>query len=278
MEISGVGISSSLPQFLVMQYGVTQRETFEGLPVFADSSSVHVGGFRGFYSALPTLTEPEAKDLVVRARKQFPHANIDVSVPHAALGGGRVNFFVELDGPLSQDARLQRYDKKTRNQVRQARSQSLTVSVEVGSLPKDFVSLHRASAERLGSAPKDPAWIERLQDAFAANLVCVSAFADGTLIGVNCGIRNGDYFLLVFNHSLEAYWPQRINHLLYDGLIAWAASAGIRLLDFGPGMERDESHNRFKEGFGATRAYLVDDVGLWTKQQFKRKLRAMIRL
>jgi len=83
-------------------------------------------------------------------------------------------------------------------------------------------------------------------------------FDGDKLIGVNYCLASADYALLMFNVSDPAYWDHAVNDRLYDELVKWSIEHKVRFLDFGPSTAGDDSHNHFKEGFGAKRFYIFN--------------------
>ena len=144
---------------------------------------------------------------------------------------------------------LRRFDKKTRNQVRQSLKQDFAARFNE-TAPGELYDLYLENMRRHGTRPKLPAYFEALRRHLGDKLVVLEARLGGDLCGVNVFYVNGDYLLLMFNLSRERYWPQRVNNFLYHSMLEYGFAHGVRHFDYGANMSADASITDFKRGFG----------------------------
>ncbi len=183
-----------------------------------------------------------------------------------------INYALDLKGVNDPEKRFGLYEGKTRNLVRKSYKNLFTL--KIGAVPKDFYALYSISMERLKSKPRSREWFADLEKAFSESVVTISLFdrgeelkgggsnanesKPGKLVGVNYCLVSSEYALLMFNISDPSYWDHAVNDRLYDELVKWSIEKGIHWLDLGPSTISDDSHNHFKEGFGAKRFYIFN--------------------
>ncbi len=225
------------------------------IPVFSKGSEFFLGGHRQFYTLLPGLVPTDLQVILAEAKRRYGQVQFNLSLPFDP-GTRLVNWVLDLRSIADPEKRFDLYEKKTRNLVRKSHKNSFVL--KVGEVPADFYRLYQASMSRLSSSPKAEAWFASLEKSFGEDVVAVSLFEGEKLIGSNYCLVAGQYVLLMFNVSDPAYWSQAINDRLYDELVKWAIGKGVWYLDFGPSTIGDDSHNHFKEGFGAKRYFLYN--------------------
>ncbi len=166
-------------------------------------------------------------------------------------------FVLELAEHETQETIWAKYHKKTRNEVRKAEKFNFTVRSGGQEIVEDFHRLYTENMKRHGTKARPLAYFNDLFEKYKEKCGIIAAFDGGTAVGANFFLTHNAYLRLAFNVSDVAYWDKCVNNLLYDRTIASGYARGIRMFDFGPGLNSDTSHNKFKLGFGAQLIPLV---------------------
>jgi lipid II:glycine glycyltransferase (peptidoglycan interpeptide bridge formation enzyme) len=173
-------------------------------------------------------------------------------------------------------------EQKTRNQIKTSyrRGATLNINRDIDS----FYNLYLKSIRRLKSIPKKRKFFETLARSFGDNLVIVSAYKDGELAAANLCLIKNKYLHLPFSISDAKYFKDYVNNFIYWETIKLGLEKGIEIFDFGPSSVKDNSHQKFKAGFGAAAIPIFDipvynSVFYRTRDFVKSKLRnARLRL
>ncbi len=146
---------------------------------------------------------------------------------------------------------MDRFDKKTRNEVRKSESFSIKTSINGMDILNNFYQLYKENMDRHGSFPKNLDYFKDLFEYYGEKIKIITAFDDDLLIGANLILTHNKYLKLILNISKKEYWPKCINNFLYYQTIKFALNNNIKIIDFGPSSNKDTSHNKFKIDFGA---------------------------
>lgn len=255
MQVLGLSKDLKVQQYLKSTYGLEEFE-YKGLPAFKKDEAYFLGGFKGFYGVLVDEEKESVTKIISEFFREHKESTSVFSVSDPDASGQLIHYLLRIKTDLPLADRFDLYNKKTRNQVRKSYLNDLRV--EVGVPPRGFYDLYIANIERLKSIPKNRGYFEVLEEFLGEAILCVSIFAGDVLVGCNYAIVSQNYITLLLNLSNSKYWNLNINDRLYDELIAWAIKNNIEFIDFGPSVRRDESHNHFKEGFGALRRSLME--------------------
>lgn len=166
-------------------------------------------------------------------------------------------FVARFPSGLTHEEIRMRYNKKTRNEVRKGEKASFTLCVGGPELLDDFHRLYQENMERHGTPPKGRRYFEDLFSCFGEKCRIIAAYEGSVLAGANFILLHNTYLRLSFNVSKINYWDKCVNNFLYDRMIAQWYDAGARIFDFGPSLNKDASHNKFKIGYGAQPVPLV---------------------
>jgi putative flippase GtrA len=256
MHTTGLIKEQKTLAYLKSAYGIVPvAGGHSAIPVFTDGKEYFAGGFRWFYSLAFEAKPDGFKSVVDSIRREYKNVQFNVSLPFDP-GTRMINYVLALKGVNDPEKRFDLYEGKTRNLVRKSYKNSFTL--KIGQPTEDFYGLYSASMERLKSRPRSSEWFAVLEKVFSEGVVVFSLFADDKLIGVNYCLVSSEYVLLMFNVSDPSYWDHAVNDRLYDELVKWSIEHKVRFLDFGPSTAGDDSHNHFKEGFGAKRFYIFN--------------------
>jgi len=255
MKISGLGIHNKIEKYLKHK-NLNTRDEYLGLPIFEFEGTYFLGGYKAFYSILEGVKKEEIDNVLKLLSKSYKNIKCNFSTEKNLYNGKLANFVLDLNGLKNNEERFNVYNKKTRNQVRKSYKNDLVV--KIGRHEEGFNELYKKSMKRLGGSIKNISWFSELEDVFGNDVVCIYIFDNNILIGCNYCLRNNDYISLLFNVSDQNYWNYNVNDRLYDELIKWSIDNNIRMLDFGPAVLKDKSHNHFKKGFGASEWYVIE--------------------
>lgn len=166
-------------------------------------------------------------------------------------------FILELSDGMMREEIRDVYHKKTRNEVRKAEKFNFTVRLGGTEMLEGFYRLYVENMKRHGTPARPLTYFEDLLGYYKEKGAIISAFDGDMAVGANFLLLHNTYLRLALNVSDVAYWDKCVNNLLYDRTIAFGYEQGIRIFDFGPGLNSDASHNKFKLGFGAKQIPLV---------------------
>lgn len=188
----------------------------------------------------------------------------------AGVTGGETplsTFIVHLPNGMTHEDIRMRYDKKTRNEVRKSEKAGFTLRIGGSELLDNFYLLYRENMERHGTPAKAKKYFEELFSCFGKKCRIVAAYDGDILAGANLILLHNAYLRLSFNVSKTSYWDRCVNNILYDTMIVSSYDAGVRIFDFGPSLNKDASHNKFKIGYGAEQSPLVEYISesIWQK-------------
>lgn len=167
-------------------------------------------------------------------------------------------FIIRLPNGMTHEEIRMRYDKKTRNEVRKGEKAGFTLRIGGSELLDDFYLLYRENMARHGTPPKTKEYFEDLLSCFKEKCRIIAAYDGSILTGANLILLHNEYLRLSFNVSKTIYWDKCINNFLYDHMITKWYDKGVRVFDFGPSLNKDASHNKFKIGFGAQQVPLFE--------------------
>lgn len=166
-------------------------------------------------------------------------------------------FILELSDGMTREEIRDVYHKKTRNEVRKAEKFNFTVHFGGTEMLDGFYRLYAENMKRHGTPARPLAYFEDLLGYYKEKGAIISAFDGDMAVGANFLLLHNAYLRLALNVSDVAYWDKCVNNLLYDRTIAFGYEHGVRIFDFGPSLNKDVSHNKFKLGFGAKQIPLV---------------------
>lgn len=255
MKILGLSKDLKVAQYLKNIYALDSFDV-GGIPAFKRSGEYFLGGFKGFYAVIVDEDNDYISESIRSFFTKYAEVTCNLSVSDLSAEGTLVHYMLRIGNDISSENRFDLYNKKTRNQVRKSYMNDLRV--EVGAPHREFYNLYHANIERLKSIAKKKSHFERLEEFLGESVVCFSIFDDNKLIGCNYAVVSGDYLILLLNLSNSNYWNLNINDRLYDETIVWAIKHKIEFVDFGTSVRGDESHNHFKEGFGAIQRVIVN--------------------
>ncbi|MEK7519649.1 MAG: GNAT family N-acetyltransferase [Patescibacteria group bacterium] len=182
----------------------------------------------------------------------------ELNVAGGAAGKSPLSAFVlTLPDGKTHDDIMGGYDKKTRNEVRKANKFNFILQTGGAEMLDAFWGLYRVNMKRHGTPPRSRPFFDELFGYYDGKCRIIGAFDGDTLAGANLFLMHNAYLRLALNVSDVAYWEKCVNDLLYDAMIAAYYAQGIRFFDFGPSLNKDVSHNRFKLGFGAQQIPIV---------------------
>lgn len=160
-------------------------------------------------------------------------------------------FVLRVGEGLDRNSFFKIFDKKTRNQIRKGEKENFNFQIGGMEFAKIFYVLYKENMERHGSPAKPFDFFLDLFESYGKKCQLLMVFNGDLMIGANMVVVNGCYLRLLFNVSMTEYWQFCVNNLLYYNTIEWGYGLGVRTFDFGPGSNKDTSHNHFKLGFGA---------------------------
>ncbi|OGD32439.1 hypothetical protein A3C91_02255 [Candidatus Azambacteria bacterium RIFCSPHIGHO2_02_FULL_52_12] len=166
-------------------------------------------------------------------------------------------FILELAERETQETIWAQYHKKTRNEVRKAEKSNFTVRAGGKEMLEDFYRLYKENMRRHGTPARPLSYFDDFFKQYKEKCGIIATYDGDTAVGANFFLLHNACLRLAFNVSNVAYWDKCVNNLLYDRTIAWGYTRGVRVFDFGPGLNSDMSHNKFKLGFGAKQIPLV---------------------
>ena len=255
MKILGLSKDLKVAQYLKNIYALDSFDA-GGIPAFKKDEEYFLGGFKGFYAVLVDEDKEAVWGIIKSFFANYPEVTCNFSVSDLGAEGSLVHYMLRVGKDVSIEKRFELYSKKTRNQVRKSYMNSLRVVT--GPPPQGFYDFYVANMRRLKSIAKEKSHFERLEKFLGESIVCFAVFDGEKLIGCNYSVVSGNYMTLLLNLSNNNYWNLNINDRLYDELITWAIQNKIEFVDFGPSVRRDQSHNHFKEGFGAIQRIIVN--------------------
>jgi hypothetical protein len=251
----GLSQHPGTPAFLKRAYGVSFVAEESGMPLYRDAhNKLFWGGWGSFYTVC------DSKKMINDAGalgKKYGLLEGCFSLPIDRFRARHVHPMLMIPQGTRAESRMDLYDGKTRNQTRRAREASLTLALTRGTIPTGWHDLYVETRERLGSKPNGHEYFAALEECFGESLRCVVARDGEKIVGSTLYIVHGDYVHLLENISQPAYWPQRVNNLVYDEMIRLAIEGGVRMIDFGLTGAHDGSHLDFKRGFGGVPRYIV---------------------
>src|SRR3989344_698413 len=199
------------------------------------------------------------QDEVIELRHKFnlPFVQFRFAFPSLQPGDSGIlldrfsTFVFYIKSDESDDDLMKRFDKKTRNELRRAKSSGFTIKYSGAETLPDLLDLYYENMKRHGTPPKSDLFFQELFKCFKTRLIVITLWRDSILAGANiiiCGDRNAR---LLLNLSKQEYWPQYVNNLLYWETIQYAMINKLDFIDLGGSANRDVTHNHFKLGFGA---------------------------
>ncbi|KKQ40789.1 MAG: hypothetical protein US60_C0052G0009 [Microgenomates group bacterium GW2011_GWC1_37_8] len=208
---------------------------------------------------------------------ELQFAQFEGTPSHDGLVPSPLSIFVlSLNNEKTEADLLNLFDKKTRNEIRKSKRYGFEVKMIRIDMLDDIYALYIENMKRHGTPPKPMGYFEDLFHCFGEKCKCLGVLSNGELVGLNIFQVNKDYLRLIFNLSKVKFWNACVNNLLYYETIEWAALNGVKIIDFGPSLNNDHGHNRFKLGFGAKRMpiFSVVDAGVvfrfrkWIRQKW----------
>ncbi len=219
----------------------------------------------------PLLTDGQLKidwpEVAQAIRKKFGYDYFEMNFGFVGSSPGYLpgfkttplSFFVlKLGDGLSEEAIFEKFDKKTRNQIRKGKRSEFILKVGGAESLEKIYALYRENMQRHGTPAKSLDYFQDLFDCFGPKCLALMAYDGERLAGVNLAIANNNYLRLMFNLSEVEYWDKCVNDFLYYKMIGYGYGQGVRVFDFGPSASQDISHNHFKLGFGARQFPIVN--------------------
>jgi serine/alanine adding enzyme len=181
-----------------------------------------------------------------------------------SLGFKRRNVFtyiLELNSSLEYIL-MNKVDKKTRSQVRQAIRLGVTIK-EVDSVSESEIRiLHditKDTAERHGTTikPETMKTIENILKIMGEKKLAkyLVAYHNDVPLAYVLQLMYKDFIFYAMGASYEKYWKLRPNNLLIWSIIENGVKNGCKYLNFGSVQPEQSGLKKFKEGWGATRVY-----------------------
>ena len=253
-HITGLAQDERIQAYLAEVYAVRYQKTVGGIPVFENhTGELLVGGFKGFYTIVPDAACIETLEMW-RAGRSGIHYNF--STPKDLFRSKRLDMVLTLPPCIRIEDRFSLYERNVCKHVRRAEASPVEYVVEAPHVKwYDLYSLHCAW---LGSTPHPLERYRAIERYMGDGVVSVNAYDQGTLIGTLYCLRASDYLQLLVIASDVSYRPMRVDNGLYDAAIRYAIREGIRTVDFGPTMRKDESHWNIKKGHGAQTYFFTD--------------------
>lgn len=175
---------------------------------------------------------------------------------------GLVSSVLKIDEKIkSEGDLLYVFNKKARNEVRKSQQFNYIVKfLDVTFFP-DMYDFYTENMRRHGTPAKSRERLEKMFSGFKNKIKFLSVYDGDKIIGLNIFLVEGNYLKLVYNFSKKEYWTKCINNFLYFKTLLYGIDNGITVFDFGPSIETDYSHNKFKIGFGAKTYPIMKIVG-----------------
>jgi len=213
------------------------------------------------------------KKLAKEIKKKFDAKEVEINLAFINNSfkmpiNSRLSTFVfKIQTTDNENNIMNKFDKKTRNEVRKSESFSIKISINGLDILNKFYQLYKENMIRHGSFAKNLDYFKNLFKCYGEKIKIIAAFDNNLLIGANLILIHNKYLKLLFNISKKEYWPKCINNLLYYQTIKFALNNNIQIIDFGPGSNKDISHNKFKINFGAKQIpiYKISATSLFYK-------------
>lgn len=181
-----------------------------------------------------------------------------------SLGFERRNVFtyiLELDSSLEY-VLMNKVDKKTRSQIRQAMKKGVTIR-EVDSASESEVKIlcdiTKDTARRHGTTlkPETMKSIENILKIMGEKKLAkyLVAYHNGVPLAFVLQLMYKDFVMYASGASYERYWDFRPNNLLMWSIIENGVKNGCRYLNFGGIQPEQSGLKKFKESWGATRVH-----------------------
>lgn len=166
-------------------------------------------------------------------------------------------FRLELD-PSLEKILMNRVNKKTRSQIRQAIRNGVSVKeVSTTSEIKTLSEIFEHTARRHGTIPEPENYITNIFRFLVRNGIAKYLVAYHSEVPIACALElvYKDWVYYAAGASYEKYWILRPNNLLIWRIIEDGVKNGCKNLNFGSVGPEQHGLARFKENWGANRFY-----------------------
>jgi len=225
-------------------------------------SNIFIGGYYLFLDCNESLGVSSKNYAFKLSSFLIPKNNLKNASKRSSL----VHYLIDLEKIEKEDIFSIIKRKKRRYCIRKSiKDNSLTVVVfGINDIDKNAVyDLYCKSMIRLGEIPKTLK--KFFENAHLANFICV--MHEKKLVACNYLIDAKPFAILCYSFSDPEFWVRNINERLYYETIEFYLKKNYRILDLGPALASDDSHNLFKESFGAKRysIYEYQNLSLYLK-------------